>query len=140
MAAGGNYSTGSLIFRFLAMANSIEEQNKVDENFLVYMQKYVSSIIDIAGLQTDSKDVRENAFKLITENYDKYVKFVHRKLGISDDYNEPKEKITKTTEDKNLQNLNALKSITTNKDGSVKGFRNINELLTSVNSIIEKKK
>lgn len=135
LRSGVNYSSKSIQFKFLVIGNSINYNNTIDENYFVYIQNYVLSLITIANLPQELKDARDNAFKLVNENYNSYTKFIYSKLGIKQ---EDIEKLTEKVNDPS-QNIRAVQSIATNKDGSPKGFSSINDLLSSVNSIIEKK-
>lgn len=143
MSTGGNWSTRSTIFRFLALGNYIADNQAIDNDFLKYMQQYIHSLINIIHLPSDSKEAKDNAFKLVNEGYEKYVDHVQGRLGIkkpkSLTQKENKKVTEKSKEEVQQQNIKAVKNITTNKDGSIKGFKNIKDLVKSVHSIMEKK-
>lgn len=138
LAAGGNFPIRSVIFKFLSLGNSLEFNRQIDHDFLLYIQKHVNSLITVAALPKEMGELKDHAVKILNEGYDKYVEYVKRQFTSPSKSKilEKAKKVVQTEEKRKEQVMKTLHSVTTNKDGSIKGFKNLNDLFKSASKII----
>lgn len=141
-SAGGNFSTDSVQFRYLVHAHLKEDEVQIQVQSLLYSQLRVLTYIQLHGVPPDppkphrekTMGFREYIMESLKGIQESFVQLVTGKRQLEDPTAGKK-----TRREIEAENLNSLKQLTSNKDGSIKSYKNLDELVSSLSKFISRK-